>query len=138
MEKRELTQIWISAARRIAGGAVGGGNVGLHTGREWSRPGLLASGRFIQQVVDVRRTQGGNARRNTRHPRMIDRAKNDQICVGTEGIKALLGYPHWEARYPPANTVPAPVNERGAAQVGVWAKRLRRNPRLALLVPCVP
>jgi hypothetical protein len=55
-----------------------------------------------------------------------------------ERIKALLGYPHWEARYPSANTVPAPVNQKGATQVGVWSKGFRRNPRLALLVLCVP
>jgi hypothetical protein len=88
--------------------------------------------------VAVSPIQDGNAKRNTGHPRMIARAKGDRICVDTKRSKALLGYPDWEARYPSANTDPAPVNQRRATQVGVRAKGLSRNPRLALLVLCVP
>jgi hypothetical protein len=68
---------------------------------------------------------------------MIHRTEGDQVCVDTERIKALLDYPHWEARYPSAKTVVGPVNETSATQVGVRAKRLRRNPPLALLLLCV-
>jgi hypothetical protein len=87
MKKRELTEIWISGARRIIGGALGGGNAGLHTRSEWWRRGRLAAGKLIHEVVDVVGTQPGNANRNIRHPRMIERGKSDQLAWIREGSR---------------------------------------------------
>jgi hypothetical protein len=111
MKKHELAEIWISAVRRIAGEAVGGGNAGLHRQSEWRRHERLAAGKFIHQVVTVGRTPPSNADRNARHSRAINWAKGDRFARIRKGSRRRSGYPHWDAGYPSTNAGPRPVND---------------------------